>query len=87
MSKRSRRYRNPNLPQEAFNSPVASTPSAATSSATIAANGSGAATSSASIRRVNWQEEYNEVLGDLRKTAIIAVVLVTVMVVLSFVIR
>ncbi len=83
MSKRSRRYRNPNLPQEAFNSPVASTPSAAT----ISANGSVAAATPASTRRINWQEEYSEVLGDLRKTAIIAVVVVAVMVVLSFVIR
>lgn len=82
MSKRSRRYRNPNLPEEAFNSPVASTPSA-----TVGSSNGSVAASAASVRRINWQEEYSEVLGDLRKTAIIAVALVAVMVVLSFVIR
>ena len=83
MSKRSRRYRNPNRPQEAFNSPVA-----APSASTAAVSGSGSVAAAVpQSRRVNWQEEYSEVLGDLRKTAIIAVVLVAVMVGLSFVIR
>lgn len=90
MTKRAKRYRNPNLPQEAFNNPIA------TSSPTVSATGgaagrvtpsaAGAATAT-TARRLNWQEEYSEVLGDLRRTAIIAVALIAVMIVLSFVIR
>ncbi len=74
---RVRRYKNPNLPLEAFNNPVAAASGNATSaSATVAGP-----------RKLNWQAEYGEVLGDLRKTAIIAVALIAVMIVLSFVIR
>lgn len=84
MSKRDRervrRYRNPNLPQEAFNNPIAKTP-------TVAASIGAADVAVAGARKVNWQDEYGEVLGDLRKTAIIAVGMVAVMIVLSFVIR
>jgi hypothetical protein len=36
---------------------------------------------------MNWREEYGEVIGDLRKTALIFVGLVVAMVALSFVIR
>jgi hypothetical protein len=36
---------------------------------------------------VNWQLEYGEVLGDLRRTFIIFAALVIAMVALSFVIR
>lgn len=80
MSKRVHKYRNPNLPQEAFNNPIATVSNTITVAAATAQ-----ATSSA--RKINWGDEYGEVLGDLRKTAIIAVAMVAAMVVLSFVIR
>lgn len=84
MSKRDRervrRYKNPNLPQEAFNNPIAKV--------VPMANAAGAeAQAMTGLRKINWQSEYGEVLGDLRKTAIIFVGMVAVMVLLSFVIR
>ena len=78
MSKRVHRYRNPNLPQEAFNNPIAAVSSTAAAAAPQA---------TASARKINWRDEYSEVLGDLRKTAIIAVAMVAVMAVLSFIVR
>jgi hypothetical protein len=85
MSKRSRRLRRPNLPPEAFNSPAANAPSQ------LAAVTGGTTTSApAPARRVteiNWQEEYSEVLGDLKRTAILAVIMITAMGALSFIIR
>lgn len=84
MSKRDRervrRYKNPNLPQEAFNNPIAK---AATATSAAGAD----ASAMTGPRKINWQGEYGEVLGDLRRTAIIAVGMIAVMVVLSFVIR
>ena len=81
MSKRyGRRPRNPDLPAEAFNNPIAA-PSAM---ASLASNRTSA---SPVARSMNWREEYSEVIGDLGRTAIIFVGLVAIMVVLSFVIR
>ncbi|NJM41506.1 MAG: hypothetical protein HC853_12440 [Anaerolineae bacterium] len=82
MSKRyGRRPRNPNLPEEAFNTPIAGS---MTETATGAKTSMTAAPSS---RTMNWREEYSEVIGDLTKTAIIFVGLVVAMVALSFVVR
>lgn len=89
MSKKARRERTPNLPPEAFSVPV---PAAATVK-TVAGDASGAAPVAGSTARkqsvasVDWQREYGEVLGDLRRTFIIFAALVLVMVALSFVIR
>ncbi len=80
MSKRSRRLRRPNLPPEAFNSPTASV------SATPA-NAGTTATPVKQVTEINWSEEYSEVLGDLKRTAILAVSMISIMGVLSFIIR
>lgn len=88
MSKR-RRDRQPNLPPEAFNAPAA-IPQPEKNGATPATTPStkrGAATTTAVPAVIDWQAEYGEVLGDLRRTFIIFTALVAVMVVLSFVIR
>ena len=39
------------------------------------------------VTEINWQEEYSEVLGDLKRTAILAVIMITAMGALSFIIR
>ena len=39
------------------------------------------------ITEINWQAEYSEVLGDLKRTAILATIMIVVMVALSFIIR
>jgi hypothetical protein len=55
---------------------------------TIAAAGPAAASkSTAAQATVDWQVEYGEVLGDLRRTFLIFIGLVAVMIALSFVIR
>lgn len=88
MSKR-RRDRQPNLPPEAFNAPAAiSQPETnGTAPATTASAKRGATTAAAAPAVINWESEYGEVLGDLRRTFIIFSVLVLAMVALSFVIR
>lgn len=83
MSKKSRRQRRPNLPPEAFSTPTAS---AALQPAAASANGASAATTRQATE-INWQEEYSEVLGDLKRTAVLAVIMVAAMGVLSFIIR
>ena len=82
MSKKSRRQRTPNLPPEAFSAPRAM-PAKGASPATVAVAAANPATQP---NGVNWQAEYGDVLGDLKRTAIIAVALLAGMVVLSFVI-
>ncbi len=83
MSKRySRRPRNPNLPEHAYNTPVDPVvPAVATVTPT------GKVSAAVMPRMSDWRNEYGEVIGDLRRTAVIFVGLVVVMVVLSFVIR
>ena len=80
MSKKSRRQRRPNLPPEAFNSP-----SAAIAAPAVRANDP--APAPRKLLDINWHEEYSEVLGDLRRTAILAAIMLVAMGVLSFVIR
>jgi hypothetical protein len=82
MSKKSRRQRRLNLPPEAFNNPVAAAPARIGADAAAAPN--------ARDRRpvqVNWKEEYGEVLGDLKRTGILAAIMMAAMVALSFIIR
>ena len=88
MSKKTRRYRTPNLPTSAFGAPgsapdkpvMGATPVRVVSPARV----SGPA---AAVANRNWQDEYHEVLGDLKRTGVIAIILLAVMVALSFVIR
>jgi hypothetical protein len=89
MSKKSRRARRPNLPPEAFNMPTA-TATAPRIGAQVATNGTSAPAATQGQRRVtniNWQEEYGDVLGDLKRTAILAVAMMVAMGVLSIFIR
>jgi hypothetical protein len=83
MSKKSRRQRRPNLPPEAFNMPSASIAGAAPRTAEAAAD----ATAQRKLVDINWKKEYSEVLGDLRRTAILAVIMMVAMGVLSFIIH
>jgi hypothetical protein len=78
MSKKSRRLRTPNLPESAYNVPVRS---AAVDTATVqSAIDGGTGT-------VNLNEEYSEVIGDLRRTFLIFIGMAVAMLALSFVIR
>ena len=83
MSKRSRRQRRPNLPPEAFNSPAAS----AASQSVAASGGTAAVAPLRRITEINWKAEYSEVLGDLKRTAVLATIMIVAMVALSFFIR
>ncbi len=92
MSKKSRRERRPNLPPEAFNvperAPEQPKPAATAESPqaeTVARVRS--ATAPAAPAAPDLKRAYGEVLDDLRLTAIIFAALITVMVVLSFIIR
>ena len=93
MSKKSRRERTPNLPPEAFNVPAtaAKAPAVGANAAAGTVTTSGVSNSSrkaaAAPAVVDWQGEYGEVLGDLRRTFIIFAGLVVAMIALSFVIR
>lgn len=81
MSKKSRRQRRLNLPPEAYNNPVAVAPAArigADSAITPAQRG---------IAQINWKDEYGDVLGDLKRTGILAAIMIAAMIVLSFIIR
>jgi hypothetical protein len=82
MSKKARRERTPNLPPEAYAVPQA----AAAPAATISTTGGRKTTAAADSQTVDWQGEYGEVLGDLRRTFLIFTGLVIAMIVLSFVI-
>ena len=57
---------------------------AATGGAIKPANG--AATASAPAQQIDWQHEYGAVLSDLKRTGILAGILLVAMVVLSFII-
>ncbi|HEY3342148.1 MAG TPA: hypothetical protein VGK81_09030 [Anaerolineae bacterium] len=83
MSKKSRRQRKLNLPPEAYNAPT---------SAPVPHPAAGkTAPTTTPIQRaatiVNWQKEYSDVLGDLKRTGILAVVIMAAMIGLSFIIR
>ena len=85
MSKR-RRDRTPNLPPEAFNTPLASPATVATMKAdgTVAV----AQTRKSVVQAVvDWKTEYGEVLRDLGRTFLIFAGLIVAMIALSFVIR
>lgn len=89
MSKKSRR---PNLPASAFNTitntsnnGASASPALATSTPARVAAASARNTSSAKNLTVNWEAEYGEVLGDLKKTGALALVLLAGMFVLSFI--
>ena len=82
MSKKQRRQRKPNLPPEAYQMPAAAPvvrPSGKAASTVTPAQHSAAT--------VNWQAEYGDVLGDLKRTAILAGVIMAVMIGLSFIIH
>jgi hypothetical protein len=83
MSKKTRRYRTPNLPTSAYGvvGGAGSAPAAPSAPAPVQR-----APAAQAIAK-NWQDEYHEVFGDLKKTGIIAAILLSAMVVLSFVIR
>jgi hypothetical protein len=83
MSKKSRRARAPNLPPEAFNAPAAS---AAPAAKPAAGNKNAQPAAPVKAASVNWKAEYGAVIGDLRRTAILATIMLAVMVVLSFII-
>ena len=84
MSKKSRRQRKLNLPPEAFNTPVAAPVAQPAigkpSTASTPAQRNGAVA-------VDWKAEYGDVLGDLKRTAILAGIIMVAMVALSFVIH
>ncbi len=89
MSKKSRR---PNLPASAFNTitntssnSVNPSPALATNAPARVAAAPARNTLSAKNVTVNWEAEYGEVLGDLKKTGALALVLLAGMFVLSFV--
>ncbi|MBU6362415.1 MAG: hypothetical protein WCL57_06145 [Chloroflexota bacterium] len=89
MSKKSRR---PNLPASAFNTitnisnnGTSASPALATSTPVRIAAAPSRNTSSVKNVTVNWEAEYGEVLGDLKKTGVLALVLLAGMFVLSFI--
>ncbi len=87
MSKKPRRQRTPNLPPEAFITPQASPTRAASANAAAAKPAPSIDTSSDTpAKTINWQREYGAVLGDLRRTGILAGILLAVMVVLAIII-
>ncbi len=84
MPRKSRRQRRLNLPAEAYRSPVARARSAAEAPAMPVAP---TRETARATPQVNWQAEYGEVLGDLKRTAILAAGLMAAMIVLSFIIH
>ena len=84
MSKKSRRSRRPNLPPEAFNVPTAIA-TAPRTGAKAATNGTTPASGPTERRTttINWQAEYGDVLGDLKRTAILAVIMMAARGILS----
>ena len=77
MSKKSRRLRTPNLPPEAYAAPTGAADAPASAVASVAAQ--------AAIP-LDLRSEHKEVLGDLRRTFVIFISMVVVMLALSFVI-
>ena len=87
MSKKSRRLRTPNLPPEAFATPqMAPSRAPGRASGATGAAAKAAASVTASAKGIDWRHEYGAVLGDLKRTGILASILLVVMVVLSFII-
>ena len=84
MSKKSRRQRRLNLPPEAYNNPVATAPAPRTAAATPVAP---TVTAPRGTVPANWQDEYSDVLGDLKRTGILAAAIMAGMIALSFVIH
>lgn len=84
MSKKSRRQRTLNLPPEAYGAPQVAPAASAPGAASPAAARPAAKPAAAAV---NWQAEYGDVLGDLKRTGILAVALIAAMVVLSFIVR
>ncbi len=88
MSKKSRRQRRLNLPPEAYNVPVATAvrpvPSPVGTAATPSKDTSQRRPATAPV---DWKSEYGDVLGDLKRTGILAVIIMAVMVGLSFIIH
>ncbi len=82
MSKKSRRFRTPNLPPEAYAAAAAVEAAPAPRAAAAVAEAAVAVAPSA----LELKDEYKDVLGDLRKTFIIFISMVVVMLALSFVI-
>ncbi|MBX7214193.1 MAG: hypothetical protein K1X39_09305 [Thermoflexales bacterium] len=85
MSKTNRRYRTPNLPASAY-----SAPAAAAQPAPVSAKAPSAAAAARALPVLNktaWQDEYSDVMGDLKRTGVIAGVLLLAMVALSFFLR
>lgn len=83
MSKKQRRQRKLNLPPEAYQMPTAAPvvrPSASKATPAVTPAQHSATT-------VNWQAEYGDVLGDLKRTAILATVIMVAMIALSFIIH
>jgi hypothetical protein len=76
MSKKSRRDRTLNLPPEAFNAPAYVPPAPKSSDGEVRSE----------AIAVNLNDEYKDVLGDLRRTFVIFIVMALAMVGLSFVI-
>jgi hypothetical protein len=94
MSKKARRQRRVNLPPEAFNNPAAAPIPRIGADAPAPAGSAARAAAPAAYMpngrvptEINWQEEYGEVLGDLKRTGILAAILMAAMFALSFIIR
>jgi hypothetical protein len=82
MTKRARRYREANIPTEAYSAPSGRPLAAPTANADKPA-----ARQSVASRVLDWQAEYGDVIGDLKRTFIVAIALAAAMFALSFVIR
>lgn len=87
MSKKTRRYRTPNLPTSAYAAPGAEQVAPAAAAPARAAQGSRAAQTPSAVSSANWQDDYREVFGDLRRTGIIAAFLLIGMGALALVVR
>jgi len=83
MSKKSRRFRTPNLPPEAY---AAAAGAAAPQTAPRTAVAVAEAPAELAPSALELMDEYKDVLGDLRKTFIIFISMVLAMLALSFVI-
>lgn len=83
MSKKSRRDRRVNIPAEAYDAPTAKAiPTAPKTEGKLAS-----ARQSVAAKVLDWQQEYGDVIGDLKRTFILALALAVLMVAMSFVIR
>ncbi len=101
MSKKSRRQRRLNLPPEAYNVPAAvatrpAAPPAGSEAAPVKEAREAVQRRPAQAGRtaqggqpapINWQAEYGEVLGDLKRTGVLAAIIMAAMIGLSFIIH